>query len=229
MNDMRKLSEILVQSGVKVYRDIVAVVVFSLATSALLLPAVFLLPVAWAAIAVVLLYAPLCVGALHAAHRLLKGEKPKVAHVWAGGVRFYGRGVVFALFCALFALIVISSWWYYGSRDGALYFALAVFQTYFAAMFFASQLYTIPLVVQHDMGIMAAMAKSAKMFVARPGYTIGALFQAACIGICLLFTIVGFAGLFVGIMGIYMNLAAANALKPKEKAPAPGQTAAGQA
>ena len=218
---MRKLSQVIVQSGVWIYREIIAVALLSVVSSLVLLPFVFFLPVGVALVFIALVYVPLCTGALDACHRMLKGERGLLGAMFRGAVRHYGASVVFALVCALFVVILASSWWYYGNRSGTFYFALAVFQTYFVAMFFVSQTYTLPLVVQERIGIFAAMGKSVKLFASHPGYTFGAFLQIVCLALLLGLTVVGFAGLFVGMVGIYANLITANLLTKKEEASEP--------
>ncbi|WP_052486923.1 hypothetical protein [Gordoniibacillus kamchatkensis] len=213
---MKKLSEVLVRSGVLVYREITAVVLLSLISSIVLIPAVLMLPVPAAAFVLCLLYVPLAAGALYAAHQASREGGIRAASMLRGTVKHYGASALFGLLCGLFALILVSSWWYYGSRSGTLYFGLAVFQTYFVAMVLVSQFYTLPLVVQEGVGIGAAMGQSVKLFFKHPGYTVGACLQAAAIGVLLLVTVVGYAALYVGALAMYWNAAAANVIRPAD-------------
>ncbi|MDT2259508.1 hypothetical protein P7H06_08250 [Paenibacillus larvae] len=120
----------------------------------------------------------------------------------------------------LFVLILVSSWMYYGSRSGMGYFILAVFQTYFVTMFFVSQLYTLPLVIQQETGFFRAVNQSIKLFLKHPLYTIGAFFQVVCVTVTLVLTVVGFMALYPGVMGIYLNKVTANLIRtPEESGP----------
>lgn len=213
---MKKLSQIVTQSGVQVYREIVPVALFSIVSSLVLLPFVFFLPYGLAALFAVLLYVPLCTGVLYASHRMLDGGKGKLRTMWKGTLQFYGASVVFGAIMAVFVLILIASWWYYGGRSGTAYFALAVFQTYFIAMVLVSQVYTLPLVVQERIGVFAAIGRSFKLFIANPMYTVGAFIQMVCLTVILGITIVGFAGLYVGMVGIYLNMLTANLIREKD-------------
>lgn len=213
---VKKLSVIVVQSGKLVYREIIPVALSSAISSLVLVPLVFLLPLGWALVLLPLIYVPLCTGVLYACHRLLEGEKFQIRAIFFGARKCYGASVVFALVCSLFALILVSSWWYYGNKQGAFYFALAVFQTYFVAMFFVSQIYALPLVIQERIGIFRAMGKSFKLFVAHPLYTIGAFVQIVCLTLVLGVTVVGFACLYVGMIAMYANLVTANVLPQPE-------------
>lgn len=213
---MRKLGEMVARTGVHVYREIVFVFLVSVISSAVLVPVVLLLPVPFAVIALILLYVPLCTGVLYASHRKLQGEKAGAGEMFAGAGKYYLSSLLFGMVCALFVLIIVSSWWYYGSKSGAMYLALAVFQTYFVAMFFVSQTYTLPLVVQENAGIFTAMGKSMKLFVAHPMYTIGAFIQAVSVALLLGLTVIGFGCLYMGMLGIYANRITANLLPKKE-------------
>ncbi|MFK7695956.1 hypothetical protein [Paenibacillus sp. HJGM_3] len=221
---MKKLSQIVAQSGVQVYREIVPVALFSIVTSLVLLPFVFFLPIAVAVVCAVLFYVPLLTGVLYASHRMLKGEKAKLSAMWKGAVKFYGASVVFGAMLAVFVLILIASWWYYGGKSGAGAYALAVFQTYFIAMVLVSQVYTLPLVVQEGMGVFAAIGRSFKLFIANPMYTIGAFIQIVCLTVVLGITIVGFAGLYVGMIGIYLNMLTANLIRDHDADRGSGDT-----
>ncbi|MNI46936.1 hypothetical protein D3C73_1014240 [compost metagenome] len=182
-----------------------------------------LLPIPIAAIVLILLYAPLVAGVIYASNRHLQGARLKVADVLRGAVKYWAPAMVFALLCAVFMVILISSWWYYGNRSGMFYFALAVFQTYFVAMFFVSQMYTLTLVVQQELGIFRAIGRSVKMFIKHPAYTIGAFFQSLSVAVLLLLTVIGFLFLYVGIMGIYLNRITRNLLPEEDNEEAEGK------
>ncbi|GAA3401872.1 hypothetical protein ACFFNY_34920 [Paenibacillus hodogayensis] len=214
---MRKLSNIVIQSAKRVYQDIVPVALLSIVGALLLVPFVFLLPVGLSLLVLPFLFVPLCAGALHASHRMMKGAKLKVRTMFAGAWTFLLPSFALAVVYSLFSLIIVSTWWYYGGRSGTLSLALAVFQTYFVAMVLVSQVYALPLIVQERMGVFAAMGRSVKLFLRHPGYTIGAFIQLLCLTVLLGITIVGFGCLFLGMYGIYANLVTANVLGRFEK------------
>lgn len=214
---MKKLSEIVIQSGVRIFRDITSVALFSLISSLVLVPAILIFPIPIAAAILCLLYVPLVTGAIYAGNEMLSGQKAKLSAMLRGTAKHYGSSLLFGVLCLLFILILISSWWYYGNKSGMFYFALAVFQTYFVAMFFISQLYTLPLLVQEKVGIWTAIGRSAKLLIKHPGYTVGAFLQMLSIGVLLLLTVVGFAGLYVGCVAIYLNLLTRNLLPREEE------------
>ncbi|TMV47561.1 hypothetical protein FE783_21425 [Paenibacillus mesophilus] len=214
---MRKLSVIVVQSAKKVFQDIIPVALLSIVGALVLVPFVFFLPVGISLFLLPFIFVPLCAGALHATHKMMKGERAKLSALFAGAWRYLLPSIVFAFLCSLFILIIVSTWWYYGSKSGTLYFALAVFQSYFVAMVFVSQLYTLPLIVQERVGVFAAMGRSVKLFLAHPGYTVGAFIQLLSLTVLLGVTVVGFGCLFLGMYGIYSNLVTANLLKKPEE------------
>lgn len=215
---MKKLNQIVAQSGAQVFREIVPVALFSIVSSLVLLPFVFFLPIGMAVFLAVLLYVPLCTGVLYATHRMLEGGKGKLRLMWQGALKFYGASLVYGLMLAVFGLILVSSWWYYGGKSGTFYFIIAVFQTYFIAMALVSQVYTLPLVVQEKVGIFTAIGRSFKLFIANPLYTIGAFVQIVCLTVILGITIVGFGFLYVGMIGIYLNMLTANLIRKEEGA-----------
>lgn len=213
---MRKLSEIVVLSGKSVYRDIVTVAVMSIITSLFLVPVIFFLPIGFALALLPFVYFPLIGGAVYATNKIAQGRKAYLADLFAGARKMFWPSVVFGALFALFVFILVSSWWYYGQQNSIFYFALAIFQTYFVAMVFVSQVYTLSLVAQEELGIFTAIGRSVKLFLAHPSYTVGVFFQLACLTLVLLLTVVGFAALYLGMAGIYLNYATANLL-PKEE------------
>jgi len=215
---MRKLSYIVVQSAKRVFQDIVPVALLSMVGALLLVPFIFFMPVGVSLFALPLIFVPLCAGALHASHRMMKGEKLKLKAMFAGAWTFLLPSLAMAIVYSAFILIIVSTWWYYGGKSGTMYFALAVFQTYFVAMVFVALLYALPLVVQERMGVFAAMGRSVKLFLRHPGYTIGAFIQLLSLTVLLGITVVGFGCLFLGMYGIYANLVTANVLaRPEEE------------
>ncbi|MBD2863705.1 DUF2189 domain-containing protein [Paenibacillus oceani] len=222
---MRKLSEIVIQSGKRIYQDIISVALFSIMGALVLVPFVFFLPVGISLFVLPFVIVPLCAGALHATHRMMKGERPKVSALFAGAWKFILPSFVIAFATSIFILIIVSTWWYYGGKPGMLYFALAVFQTYFVAMVLVSQLYALPLIVQQGLGVFTAMGRSVKLFLAHPGYTVGAFVQLLSVTVLLGLTVIGFAALYLGMYAIYSNLVTANLLaKPEEDEGENGKT-----
>lgn len=217
---MRKLSEVMVQSGILIYREITKLALFSLVCSAVLIPVVFFFSIPAAFLLLCAVYFPLMVGVLYSCHHHLSKSRGGTRKIFRGAIQFYFPAVLFGLLIGLFVLILISSWMYYGSRSGMGYFILAVFQTYFVTMFFVSQLYTLPLVIQREEGFFRAVNGSIRLFLKHPLYTIGAFFQVVCITVMLALTVVGFMALYPGIMGIYLNKVTANLIRtPEESAP----------
>lgn len=213
---MRKLNEVLIRSGVEVYREIIPVSLYSLVSSAILVPLVLFLPAPFALALFPLLYMPLVYGVLYAYHQKQEGKRTGLRSVFAGAAQGFVPALVFGFLCSLLILILWSTWWYYGGKDGLMNLSFAVFQTYFVVMAFVSQFYTLQLVLQQKLGIGKAMAESVKLFFRYPGYTLGAFIQALCVSVLLLLTIVGFAALFNGIMAIYQHKVAYNVLHPDE-------------
>ncbi|AQT85311.1 hypothetical protein ERICIV_00384 [Paenibacillus larvae subsp. larvae] len=217
---MRKLSEIMVQSGILIYREITRLALFSLVCSAALIPIGFFFPIPIAFLLLSAVYFPLMAGVLYSCHHYLSKKHGGTRKIFRGAIRFYFPSVLFGLLIGLFVLILVSSWMYYGSRSGMGYFILAVFQTYFVTMVFVSQLYTLPLVIQQETGFFRAVNQSIKLFLKHPLYTIGAFFQVVCITVMLALTVVGFMALYPGVMGIYLNKVTANLIRtPEESGP----------
>lgn len=207
---MRKLSEVLVRTGTEVYHEIVRVSMYSLLSSLALLPLVFLVPTPIAAALVPVVYFPLLFGVFAVFHRKSEGLPWGTRFVLTEAIRGFLPAFVFGLFCTVLVLILISSWWYYGGKEGFFPLSLAVFQTYFVAMAFVSQIYTIPLVICKKMNIFRAAGESAKLFFRHPAYTFWVFFQMLVVSAALLATVVGFAVLWAGTIGVFMNLAAKN-------------------
>ncbi|RKN85589.1 hypothetical protein [Paenibacillus ginsengarvi] len=214
---MRKLSYVVVQSAKRVYEDIVPVALLSIVGALVLVPFVFFIPIGISLFLLPFIFVPLCAGALYASHRTKTGGRMKVRELFAGAAKFFLPSAVLALVYSLFILIIVSTWWYYGGKSGTLHLAVAIFQTYFVAMVFVSQLYALPLIVQERIGVFAAIGRSVKLFLRHPGYTIGAFVQLISLSALLGITVVGFGCLFLGMYGIFSNLVTANVLAGPEQ------------
>ncbi|MDT3424938.1 magnesium-transporting ATPase (P-type) [Paenibacillus forsythiae] len=221
---MRKLNEVLMGTGAEIYREIIPLALLSLAGSAVLVPAILLLPVPLTLLLLPLVYMPLLFGSFYAYHRKAEGKKLRIRWMLGGAAKGFMPSVLFGLLLALLGLILWSTWWYYGGRDSLAGRAVAIFQTYFVAMALVSQFYTLQLVIQREMGILKAMGESVKLFFRHPAYTIGAFFQALCVGVMLAVTVVGFFALFTGMLSVYSHKVAYNVLNPDES----GEAAQGQ-
>ena len=57
---MRKLSEVLVKSGMEIYRDIIPVALYSVGSSVLLVPILMFAPIPVAVLLLAIIYMPLC-------------------------------------------------------------------------------------------------------------------------------------------------------------------------
>ncbi|AHD04196.1 hypothetical protein ERICII_00349 [Paenibacillus larvae subsp. larvae DSM 25430] len=120
---MRKLSEIMVQSGILIYREITRLALFSLVCSAVLIPIGFFFPIPIAFLLLSAVYFPLMAGVLYSCHHYLSKKHGGTRKIFRGAIRFYLPSVLFGLLIGLFVLILVSSWMYYGSkkRHGLLY------------------------------------------------------------------------------------------------------------
>jgi hypothetical protein len=214
---MRKLHQVLVSTGTETFREIVPITLLSLASSAVLVPVVIFTKLALAFILIPLLYMPLVYGVFYAYHQRTEGRKLALREVLIGARKGFGAAVSFGLLCSLLLLILWSTWWFYGGREGTMNWTIVIFQTYFVAMVLVSQFYTLQLVLQRQMGIFKAMGESVKLFLRHPAYTIGAFFQAMIVSIMLTVTVAGFLALFNGMLAVYLHKAAYNVLNPDEE------------
>ncbi|GAB2720796.1 hypothetical protein ACFQWB_09720 [Paenibacillus thermoaerophilus] len=219
---MRKLSEIVVRAGSQIYHELIRIVLFSLASSAVLVPLVMFVPVPIAAVLLPLLYFPALYGVLAAFHRKAEGQPWGLQTVWREALRGFAPAAAFGALCVALLAILYISWWYYGGQDNLMYTMFAVFQTYFIAMALTSQLYTLPLVIGRNMGIGRAIAGSVTLFFRHPLYTAGACFQLLVVTAALGATVVGFAVLWAGMAGCFIHMAARNVLESEEKRAAEG-------
>lgn len=213
---MQKLNHILKKTGIEIYYDILSIALYSLITSAVLLPIVLLSPTSLSLILLPVLYMPIVYGVLYVYHQKTDGKRTGVKDIFKGAIQGWVPAVVFGLLCSLLVLILVSTWWYYGGQNSIFQLAIAVFQTYFVAMVLVSQLYTLQLVLQKKVSIFRAMGESVKLFLRYPAYTLGAFFQAFFLGLLLLVTVVGLLALFNGMLAIYLHKVAHNVLYPQK-------------
>ncbi|AHV96469.1 hypothetical protein [Paenibacillus sabinae] len=225
---MKKLNEVLIGTGSEIYREIIPLTLLGLTGSAVLVPAILFLPATLTLLLLPLIYMPLLFGSFYAYHRKTEGQKLSVRQMLAGAAKGFAPAFTLGLLMALLGVILWSTWWYYGGRGSLAGRAVAIFQTYFVAMALISQFYTLQLVIQREMGIVRAMGESVKLFFRHPAYTIGAFFQAVCVGVMLAVTVIGFFALFGGMLAVYSHKAVHNVLNPDEAEEAEeGQEAGG--
>ncbi|MCI3918833.1 hypothetical protein MO973_01125 [Paenibacillus sp. TRM 82003] len=209
------LGAVLVRTGRTLYHEIVRVALYSLLSSIPLVPLFFFLPTPLAIALLPALYAPLVYGVVAVFRRRADGETWGAKELLVETVRGFGSAFVFGLLLTVLGVIVATSWWYYGGLEGWLPLAMAVFQTYFVAMAVTSQFYTLALVAR-GRGIFRAIGESALLFFKHPAYTIGAVLQLFAVTAALSVTVVGFAVLWAGTTGLYVNGATENVLGSDE-------------
>jgi hypothetical protein len=216
---MRKLSEVLVKSGVEIYRDIIPVALFSAGSSVLLIPILMFAPIPVAVLLLAIMYMPLLFGVCYAVHHRLERKERRngLRDMWEGTWRGLLPGGVTGLLFALLGFILWSTWWYYGGRDSMAGIAIGMFQTFFVILALISQFYTWQLILQKGMGTLQAMGESVKLFFRYPGYTVAACFQAVLLTALLVLTVVGFGALFAGMFAIYQHKATLNLIEPEEE------------
>ncbi|MFS0873433.1 hypothetical protein [Paenibacillus xylanilyticus] len=216
---MRKLSEVLVKSGVEIYRDIIPAALYSVVSSVVLVPILMLAPLPIAIMLLAVIYMPIVFGVCYAVHHRLERKERRngIKDLWAGTLKGFVPGGAVGILFAVLGFILWSTWWYYGGQGGMMGTAVGVFQTFFVLMALMSQFYTWQLVLQKNMGIVQAMGESVKLFFRHPGYTMGACFQALCLTALLALTVVGFGALFAGMFAIYQHKVAQNVLEPEEE------------
>lgn len=216
---MRKLSEVLVKTGVEIYQDMIRVALYSVASSVVLVPILLFAPLPVALLLLAVVYMPVLFGACFAMHHRLERKERRhgLKDMWTGTLKgIVPGGMVGALFAVL-GFILWSTWWYYGGQGSMLGMAIIAFQTCFVLMTAVSQFYTWQLVIQKDMDIVQAMGESVKLFFRYPGYTVAAAFQALCLTSLLLLTVVGYGALFVGMFAVYQHKVARNVLEPEDE------------
>lgn len=213
---MRKLNDVLKKTGIEIYREITAVALYSMISSLVLVAIVMYVKLMVALVLLPVLYMPLFYGVCYAYHRKTERGKSRLKDVFQGAVKGLGPAIVMGIFFVVMILILWSTWWYYGGKEGMGSLAFGVFQTYFVIMALVSQFYTFQLVIQEGMGIFKAMAHSVKLFLKFPAYTLGACFQALVVAVPLLLTVVGFGFLFNGMWAIFQHKATYNVLNPEE-------------
>ncbi|PYE42350.1 hypothetical protein HUB98_18920 [Paenibacillus barcinonensis] len=217
---MRKLSEVLVKSGVEIYRDIIPVALYSVGSSVVLVPILMFAPIPLAVLLLAVIYMPLLFGVSYAVHHRLERKERRngLRDMWEGTLKGLLPGGVTGLLFAVLGFILWSTWWYYGGQGGMAGMAVGMFQTFFVILALISQFYTWQLVLQRGMGTLQAMGESVKLFFRYPGYTVAACFQAVCLTALLMLTVVGFGALFAGMFAIYQHKVTFNLIEPEEEA-----------
>ncbi|WP_078392259.1 hypothetical protein [Shouchella patagoniensis] len=203
---MFSVTSILRVTAKDMYHYIVSIIAISLFVSISLIPFVLFLPWQLAIVYMLVVGGPVFFGASVCVESMLTNKKsPLILEFLKGVKRHYFQGVGIACVFGAFVLILIASWWHWSVEGTWFAFAIACFQTYFAGMIALSQLYTVPLIIKHQLTLPKAMITSVKLLLANPLYTMGCFIQLALFAALLTVTIVGNALLLPGIAALFFN------------------------
>ncbi|MCM3239795.1 DUF624 domain-containing protein [Heyndrickxia oleronia] len=215
---MLSISKLLKKTGHQIFLNILTVLGVSICWSLFIVPAIFLLPVQWAIVFLILTFIPSTTAAYAVMHHVLAGKKYKFGMFLKSFLRYYRRAFLLGLVYGLAVLIPLSEWWYYLTINHSYFiFIFSVFQTYLCLTFLATQVYAIPMLVLKDCKMLAAMNQSIKEFMGHTWYTIGLFIQILCITVLISFTVIGFFLLFIGMLAVFVLNATRNLELDKKK------------
>lgn len=203
---MLSMSKLILKSGSAVYRNMLSVLLVSVAWSLTLIPFLFILPWQTALIYMVVMAFPATLAVFGAMHEKLQNERKNIiAEYFKALKKFYVRGFLVGILISIIVLIPVSTWYMHVSTDGGYgMFLFAMMQTYLCSMFLLSQVYTVGFIVMNDQPFFKSMNDSIKAFVANPIYTMAVFLQLLSVCVLLCLTVVGFFLMFIGMFAIFM-------------------------
>ncbi|MGV3489270.1 MAG: hypothetical protein ACO1OC_11905 [Tuberibacillus sp.] len=216
---MKTVSQVLKKSGHDIYENMLTVIGLSLCWFALLIPAFFFLVLPVAVIYLVLTAIPGLAGVIYAMKHKINRKPFKYSLFLKGIAKFYGRSLVFSFIYFLFALILVSSWWYCVHNSGFLPLIIAIFQTYFFAFVMLALYYALPIMVVKDAKVSDSIKASLSLFLRKSGYTMGTGVQILTVGLLLLVTVVSIPLLFAGMLSVFIINTYENLCPEEEKDP----------
>jgi uncharacterized membrane protein YesL len=141
---------------------------------------------------------------------MAEGSKPAFRRFWQGVWRFSGRSLLLTVLYLAIALLTWAVFVFWRQTGGVLGLTFGICQCYAFAMFACAQIYTLPLMVRHDLPVMKAMAQSAKLFLAKPLYTVAVVVQLASLAVVLAVGTVALPLLYPGLAAVVISNAALN-------------------
>lgn len=201
---MNTLSNVLKLSGHEIFENIGRVVLVNVLWFVLLSPAIFVL--SWQTAILYLLFTlfPSLTAVFFVMESIVNHKKFSFRLFWQGFVRFYLRSLLLGLLVGVLTLILVASWWYYARVRTEWSLVIGIAQSYLVIMIYASQLYTIPLLVSDEYGLGACIAQSVRLFLDNAFYSMLAFLQLLTVGALLAVTVISFPLLYGGMSAIFL-------------------------
>lgn len=225
------LGYLLKKSAYEVYHGVITLVLVGLVFTAL---TILLLPLTvggarWLWL-LALFAVPAWAGTYAVVLPIAQGQRANFKPFWRGAWEFGGRSLILMLIYLLVAGATYVVWAFWRQNGGLAGITFGIFQLYAFAMFLCAQLYTIPLMVKGKLPVTKAMAQSAKLFIANPGYTLAVLLQLGSLAVVLAVGTVALPLLFPPMSAVMISNATLNLTgelplpKPRLGGPAEGST-----
>lgn len=122
-------------------------------------------------------------GCLALARALARGEGAHLRAFFHGFARYGLRATLFGALAAALAYIPLSGWLFWHQVRTVAASAFFFTQLGLYLLFCLASTYTLPLLVLDDCGPMAAFARSARLFLDHPGYTLGIWLQLGALAV----------------------------------------------
>jgi uncharacterized membrane protein YesL len=153
---------------------------------------------------------PAWAGAFAVALPMADGKRPSFRPFWYGLWHYAGRSLLLMLLYLAVTAVTYVVYAFWRQSGGVLGMTFAIFQFYAFAMFACAQLYTLPLMVKHDLPVMKAVARSTRLFLANPLYTGAVALQLVSLAVVLAVGTVALPLLFPGLAAVLLSNAALN-------------------
>ncbi len=173
---MKPLGFVLRKSAHEAYTGLPLVAVGSLTAAALSLP---------------LVTAPgALVGCVALAENLVAGREAGLRDMLRGFSRYGVRATLLALLAVGLGYLPVSGWLFWGQVRTVVAAAFFFTQLGLYVLFWLASTYALPILVRENCGVMTALARSARLFLMHPGYTLGVWLQLGALAVTAAFATV---------------------------------------
>lgn len=134
----------------------------------------------------------------------LSGEKKAIRDFWVGFKIYFLKTLPLGLVLIFLLLVLISSLWYHINTRSIYSLIFAIFQSIIVGFIIFTQLYTLPLMVNHNLNLINSVKISAMLTLSDIFFSLSVFLELIFINILLAFSIVGLPLLF-GMVCIFIN------------------------
>lgn len=203
------------------WKNLGKIIFMSLIWGLIVIPCIFLLPMAISMIVLWIIALPVLTGIIYECTIILKhesfsyknivtGTKSIVTgtkNIVTGTKKYYLRSICFYGVILLFTFVVGASYWQYFKMRSTLYLILSIIQSFFYLVLLISQIYTLPIIVNKDIKFGEAFKESFIIFQSNSSKSIKMFFEILIMCIVMAVAIITIPMFLGGALAMFISTA----------------------